>query len=205
MSGNSIMDQALAWAERFLEIEYQAWKASSGRPTLAQYASRRKVLSDLMAPSVRSGLPEAHDLDSDWLHDVGELARRSKLRRRPLFRLKHYQHPHFGDLFRAYVGTTIAPAEDRPDYALCLFFAQFKGSFRVISRYELDIIPDQEGHRIVEADRTWIHHSGATIENLGVLKADRQLSSPDQAEHPIGNTSASETTRPVSKNGNSGQ
>jgi hypothetical protein len=175
-----MMDEVIDFLRDYIETEYQILLVRYSERDEQLFLGQLAQIKPFLAPGVESNL-ERPPPDEDWFTIGKKMIAGGAVAPRTLFQVKMYRHSEHGDLYRAYVSDTSRPRGKRSNYFANFFVAPVLQQLKIISRYDLDILPDQKGERFEAQGLSWIWHSGLTIEELGTLIEVRKLQVPDES------------------------
>lgn len=173
------MRKVEAFIQDFIRAEYEALVAQYTERDEAAFQAKRAKLKAFFANGTEPELSRIGPPDEDWFAAGERMMELKSLAPRVLFQVKAYRHPEYGRLYRAYLSSIAAPRGQGPLYFKNYFIAERDGQLKIVSHYDLDIIPDQEGDRLEDGGLAWIWTSGDRLRTLGELEDSRKFQPPD--------------------------
>jgi hypothetical protein len=181
----NMAQEILDFINAFLDAEHEALIAQYTEHDKNIFEGKKAILERFLSCGVESELSQPLSPDEAWFENGRRIVESGSLIPRMLFQIKIYDHPVFATLYRAYVSLNSLPIGKRSMYFANFFAADTDEGLKIVSRYDIDMIPDQEGVRLKDASLSWIWHSGKQISTLGKLVKTYKFKAPDNPEHLI--------------------
>lgn len=173
------MQRVLQFMRRFLDAEYEALIVMVAESQEDAFRQKKQAAERFLAPGVRSELQRPSLPDDEWFARGRARVAAGQLVPRTLFQIKAYDHPTIGALHRAYVSLTTRPRGERSVYFANFYVAPVDDRLQIVSRYNIDRLPDPERPRFEDLSLWWVWHSGVQLTTLGRLVDVRKLQAPD--------------------------
>lgn len=175
-----MLDDAITFIHSFFSKEYNALVAQYTERDDKLFEASRQELEIFVAADVRNEAQRPPKANERWF-DVGErMVNNDQVAPRTLFQIKAYRHPNFGTLYRAYASLPVPPRAKGIDYFTNFYIIFIDGHSKIISRYDLDILPEPNAEKLKDNSLTWVYHSGEVLNTLGDLLKVRKFQAPNK-------------------------
>lgn len=164
--------------QAFVQAEYSALVLQYTEPDDHHYKKEQAKVEQFLAKGVVSGLQRPSHPNPSWFVTGEAMIAQNQIAPRTIFQIKQYEHPQTGHLFRVYASHTAKGNSKRLSYFVNFFVIAIRGEWKIISRYDLDLLPEQDGKRFSDGNLSWIWHSGRQWQALGMLQAVKKITPP---------------------------
>ncbi len=159
----SNMEKVISMVQKLFDVEFKALSASLVERDDSLFTNQISELKGYFEKNVQNDIRRPENPSEEWFQLGEEVLAKGKLCPRLIFQVKRYRHKQYGDLFRVYASSTTQPAPGQSGYSICLFITDWEEKLLVISRYDRDVIPMQDGVRL---KKDTLLGSGTVVNNL---------------------------------------
>jgi hypothetical protein len=174
------MEKVIKFVQEYLEEEHRTVIAFYTERDQDRYQQRKCKLDAFSIPEVEDKLISRSSTPSEEFFEAGEgNVNSGVIAKRPLFQIKLYKHPEFGELYRVYLGPTHIFSNSSL-YDVNLFVTEVEGQLKVIAVYKFNRFAGrQRRNYFTDHGLGWNYQSGKKIETLGILLDVRKFQVPD--------------------------
>lgn len=177
------MDEVVNYVNAFLNAEYEALVAQYTERDDRVFQAKRAIVSQFLMSGIPSDLDRPLQPDDEWFERGKERVENGSLMPRTLFQIKVYDHPNFDKLYRAYVSLPLRPRGKRLAYFTNFFISSTQNGYKIVSRYNLDLLPERDNVLFEDGNLAWVWRGGEKLTTLGKLIDVLKFRNPDDPQH----------------------
>lgn len=171
------IENVYGFMDAFATALYEATVAKYTEREDEPFRTKVRQVAQFLSHDVDVMLARPRSPDDRWFSVGKEMVQGKTIVPMRVLQIKEYRHPSLGTLFRVYTSSTLNPTHKPLDYATNFYVSVIDGSLKIISRYDVDILP-QEGARLVDGGLSWMHYGGVVLDMPGSLIRTRKYQPP---------------------------